>query len=415
MTLTSILAFIFVFGVLVAVHEWGHFIAAKKSGVLVREFAIGMGPKIFQTVRQHTAYTLRILPVGGYVRMAGLDEGADLSAGQRILLTTNAAGVVTKIDQRVDDMGQRGLLAVVDTFDLTDELYIQAVVNDEARRFVVDHDAVLVEQDGTTVQIAPRDTWFQSAKLWQRAVINIAGPVMNFNLALLVFVGLGFAQPSVGLNENIVGEVTTGYPAKTAGLQSGDKLVAIDGVKTPNWNAVSNQISAHKTKMTVTYERNGQQNKTTITPKKVTESGTTRYVIGITQLTHTDLASRVKYGASATWSMMTRVVDAILHLFSGGFSLDKLGGPVAIAKETSSAAQAGWLTLFGFMAVLSINLGLMNLLPIPALDGGKLLLNLVEAIYRKPLPARFETGVTVVGAGLLVLLMIAVTINDLLR
>jgi regulator of sigma E protease len=413
--MTSILAFLFVFGVLVTVHEWGHFIAAKKSGVLVREFAIGMGPKIVNVNHNHTAYTVRLLPVGGYVRMAGLDESGDLQAGQRILLTRDAQGIVTKINQQVDELGATGQMAIVDQFDLTDDLTLDVVINDERQRLAVSPEAVIVEPNGTTVQIAPRPTWFQSATLVKRALINIAGPLMNFLLAIVVFMGLGFAQPSVNLYENVVGTVTKQDPAAQAGVQPGDQITAINGKSTPDWLTLATTINATKGDLNLTIQRDGQQQTIQVTPKMMTQNGQQTSVIGITPRTHTDLSARLQFGFVQTWQVAKQVVHAIANLFTGGFSLDKLGGPVAIAQETSQAARAGWLTLLAFLGLLSVNLGLMNLLPIPALDGGKLILNAVELFYRKPLPEKFETAVTIAGAALLVLLMIAVTINDLLR
>ena len=164
MSLTAIIAFIFVFGVLVTVHEFGHFFAAKKSGVLVREFAIGMGPKLLSWNRNHTAYTIRILPVGGYVRMAGMDETPDLEAGQRLRLRFDQVGKVTEIDTRIDQAGQ-GVPFQIDTFDLSDDLTLTGYQADDSEMKVlsVSHDATIIEENGVTVQIAPRDTWFQSA------------------------------------------------------------------------------------------------------------------------------------------------------------------------------------------------------------------------------------------------------------
>lgn len=221
MNLTAIIAFIFVFGVLVTVHEFGHFFVAKKSGVLVREFAIGMGPKIISWNYNHTAYTIRILPVGGYVRMAGLDEEPDLDAGQRVRLIFNTENNVIKMDTRVDELGE-GALFQVDTFDLSDALTLTGYLNDNENKQTVsvDHNATIIEPNGTEIQIAPRDSWVQSAKVYKRALINIAGPAMNLILALVVFSGLAFALPSVTLNEPIVGTVQNHMPAKNAGLQA---------------------------------------------------------------------------------------------------------------------------------------------------------------------------------------------------
>lgn len=417
MNLTAIVAFIFVFGVLVTVHEFGHFFVAKKSGVLIREFAIGMGPKIISWNYNHTAYTIRILPVGGYVRMAGLDEEPDLDAGQRVRLIFNTANQVIKMDTRIDELGE-GAFFQVDTFDLSDELTLTGYLNDNENKqtLSVDHDATIIEKNGTEIQIAPRDSWVQSAKVYKRALINIAGPAMNLILALVVFSGLAFALPSVTLDKPIVGAVKSDMPAKQAGLQANDRIIAINGHKTKTWDQAATRISNSKNNvLTFSVSRDGKKRIVNMTPKTVKIDGIESSIIGITAKTYTDFGSRIKYGFLTTGTTISKVWYALSHLFTGGFSLDKLGGPVSIAKYTSSAAKTGFLSILGFMAMLSINLGIMNLIPIPALDGGKLVLNAIEALLRRPLPASFENAVTVGGAIFMFVLMIAVTINDLLR
>lgn len=417
MNLTAIIAFIFVFGILVIVHEFGHFFVAKKSGVLVREFAIGMGPKLLSWNRNNTAYTLRILPVGGYVRMAGLDEESDLDPGQRLRLSFNEQNHIIKIDTRVDE-AVYGVPFQVDTFDLTDDLVLTGFLDNDSslKTLTVDHDATIVETNGTEVQIAPRDSWIQSAKVYKRALINIAGPFMNFVLALVVFSGLAFALPRVTLNEPIIGTVQNNMPAEFAGLKSADRIIAINDKKVTTWNQVATTISTSKNKsLTFSVLRGDKTLSFKMMPKIVKVDGVNNALVGITNKTYTDIGSRIKYGVLTTGAGIQRIWYALTHLFSGGFSLDKLGGPVSIARQTSTVAKAGFLNILAFMAMLSLNLGIMNLIPIPALDGGKLVLNAIEALLRRPLPASFENAVTIGGAAFMFVLMIAVTINDLLR
>ncbi len=417
MNLTAIIAFIFVFGVLVAVHEFGHFFVAKKAGVLVREFAIGMGPKLLSWRRNHTAYTVRILPVGGYVRMAGLDEEADLDPGQRVRLIFDDQKNIVKIDKRIDEFGE-GVPFQVDTFDLSDDLTLTGFLNGDelSKTLAVHHDATIIENNGTEIQIAPRDTWIQSAKVYKRALINIAGPAMNFILALVVFSGLAFALPEVTLNEPIVGTVQNNMPAKEAGLRADDQIIAINNQKMSTWEQVATTISnTPNNKFVFSVLRNGNKIKLNMTAKTVKIDGVNRSLVGITARTYTDFGSRIKYGVLTTSTTIQRIWYALSHLFSGGFSLDKLGGPVSIAKQTSTVAKTGFLGILAFMAMLSLNLGIMNLIPIPALDGGKLVLNAIEAVLRRPLPASIENVVTIGGAIFMFVLMIAVTINDLLR
>ena len=301
MSLTAVIAFIFIFGVLVTVHEFGHFIVAKKSGVLVREFAIGMGPKLLNWRRNHTTYTIRILPVGGYVRMAGMDEEADLEAGQRIRLQFNDNQVVIKIDTRADE-AVAGVPFQVDSFDLTNQLTVTGFLQDstEKRTFNVAHDAIIFEKSGVAVQIAPQDTWVQSAAVYKRALINIAGPVMNFLLALGIFISLGFIQQSVTLNDTVVGNVQSNMPADRAGMRANDDIVSIDKHKVKTWFQMSTIIgSATKQQnLTVVVKRHGELKTLHMTPIDLKSSDAQQKVIGITAKTYTDFGARVKYGRS---------------------------------------------------------------------------------------------------------------------
>lgn len=416
--MTGLIAFIIVFGILVVVHEFGHFYIAKKSGVRIREFAVGMGPKIFQTHRENITYTLRILPVGGYVRMAGrADFNPDqIQPGMSATVVLDD-GVVKRINlsDHVELVG--GQVLTIDQADLVDDLTLRGYWANDSETYVtlpVDHDAVIIESDGMEVLIAPRDTHFESAKLWQRALISAAGPIMNFILAFALFIGLAFAVPSVATNT--IANVQHNSPAAQAGLRANDRIVAIDGRSTRSWNRLQETIQAAPNKqLKITFERsNGNKQEATIRPKGISVQGQKIGQIGVEPKMSKDFGDRISYGLTSTGRAFTTIWDALGNLVSG-FSLNKLGGPVAIYRNTSTVAAMGVLSVISFMAWLSVNLGLMNLLPIPALDGGKLLLNLVEAIIRRPISPRIEAGVTYVGAALLIVLMLAVTGNDIFR
>lgn len=416
--MTGIIAFIIVFGVLVVVHEFGHFWVAKHAGVRIREFAIGMGPKLYQGHKNGTAYTLRALPVGGYVRMAGRGdiEPDELPAGLAVNLQVQDQQVL-----RINLSDQADLLAdrtfIIDRADLVDDLVLAGYWEEDDQTYVtlaVNHDAVKVEADGTAVLIAPRDTHFESAKLWQRALISMAGPVMNFVLALVVFIGLAFALP--GVATTTIGTVQSHSPAAVSGLRVGDQIRAVDGKQITSWNRLQEVIqSKPDQKITLTLARQKTTKTITLLTKSVSEGGQRYGQIGIVPKESGALTDRLAYGWSSTGRAFTTIIDAIRNLGQGGFSLNKLGGPVSIYKNTATVASYGLFSLLAFMAWLSVNLGLMNLLPIPGLDGGKLLLNLVEAIIRRPIPAKIETTVTVAGGICLVLLMLAVTGNDIFR
>ncbi|WP_082625998.1 RIP metalloprotease RseP [Weissella viridescens] len=412
----TLITFILVFGVIVMVHEFGHFFFAKKAGVRVREFAIGMGPKLFQKQYNGTTYTLRILPVGGYVRMASRAEAEEnpLQAGMTVTvgLTDQVVDQINLSDQ-VEIIGGRPF--VVNDFDLVDDLYLEGYFEGDAimTRLAVDHDATMIEPDGTVVLIAPRDTQFESAKLWQRALINFAGPMNNFLLTIILFVGVAFALP--GVTTTNLDHVQNHSAAMQAGLKSGDQIEKIDGKPVKSWQAMQTQVQMSTSKnLTVTYQRAGKSHETTVTPQTKTVQGQKLRQIGVTPAMTKAPGARLNYAWQVTVQSVTQIWRAIIGLFQN-FSLNKLGGPVAIYKNTQTASAFGIISVISFTAMLSINLGMMNLLPIPALDGGKLFLNLLEAIFRRPISEKFELGLTMAGAALLVVLMIAVTGNDLMR
>lgn len=409
--MTTIIWFIIIFGTIVIVHEFGHYYFAKQSGILVREFSIGMGPKLFSTRRHGTAYTLRALPLGGYVRMAGWqDDDSSIQPGAQVSLITNAAGEVTRINTTDKLMLAGGIPLQVSTSDLVKQLTITGYVNgDESaeQTFQVHHDATVIEADGIEVQIAPEDVQFQSVSIWRRMLVNFAGPMNNFILAIVAFFALALAMGTPSTT-NIIGGINTSSPAATAGMQAGDRIVKVGGVTTPTFADLQTQIGKHKNEpVSLTIKRAGAVKTLRVTPKDG--------MIGITSSIDHGVVNAVQYGFAQPWHITTQIFAALKSMVTGGFSLNKLAGPVGIYKMTGEAAQGGLYNVIWFLASLSVNLGIMNLLPIPMLDGGKLILNLLELIRRKPLPAEKEGMVTVIGAGLVFALMIAVTINDILR
>lgn len=416
--ITTVITFLIVFCILVIVHEYGHFLAAKKSGILVREFSVGMGPKIVDLKRRGTTFTLRILPIGGYVRMAGLDEeDEELKAGQPVVLTTNSAGVVTTINTSEKFRSAVGVPLIVTKFDLQDALFIEGYENGDegaAKRFAVDHDATIIEKDGTEVRIAPRDVQFQSASVWRKLLTNFAGPFNNFILAIVVFALMGILQGAVPSNSNQVQVIDNGV-AQKAGVRNNDRIVAVDGQKTQNWSAISKAVSSHpKQSITLKLQKNGKTRSVRVTPKVVNNGQKKVGMIGIQSSMTTNLGSRIMYGFTGTWQMTKALFSALAQMLHG-FSLNDLGGPVAIYATTSKATQQGFNAVLYILGFLSLNLGIVNLLPIPALDGGKILLNLIEVVRRKPMKMETENMITLVGFGFLMLLMLLVTWNDIQR
>ena len=414
----GILAFIFIFGVIVVIHEFGHFYFAKKAGILVREFAIGMGPKIFaHTGKDGTLYTIRILPLGGYVRMAGWGEDkTEIKTGTPASLGLNEAGVVTRINLSGKQLDNLSLPMNVTSFDFEEKLEITGLVLEESKTYKVDHDATIVEEDGTEVRIAPLDVQYQNATVWGRLITNFAGPMNNFILGILIFIFLMFMQGGVAdLSSNAV-SITDGGALQAAGLVTGDKILSVNGDATDSYTEVATIISKAAADATtapsfgLVVEHDGATKNVTVTAEKV--DGT--YRIGISPILKTGFVDKIVGGFQEAGATALLIVTALKNLIAN-FDVKQLGGPVAIYKVSAQAAEFGLASVLGLMAMLSINLGIFNLIPIPALDGGKIVMNILEAIRRKPLKPETESYITLAGVAVMVVLMIVVTWNDIIR
>ena len=414
----GILAFIFIFGVIVVIHEFGHFYFAKKAGILVREFAIGMGPKIFaHTGKDGTLYTIRILPLGGYVRMAGWGEDkTEIKTGTPASLSLNEAGVVTRINLSGKQLDNLSLPMNVTSFDFEEKLEITGLVLEESKTYKVDHDATIVEEDGTEVRIAPLDVQYQNATVWGRLITNFAGPMNNFILGILVFIFLMFMQGGVADSSSNAVSITDGGALQAAGLVTGDKILSVNGDATDSYTEVATIISKAAEDATtapsfdLVVEHDGATKNVTVTAEKV--DGT--YRIGISPILKTGFVDKIVGGFQEAGATALLIVTALKNLIAN-FDVKQLGGPVAIYKVSAQAAEFGLASVLGLMAMLSINLGIFNLIPIPALDGGKIVMNILEAIRRKPLKPETESYITLAGVAVMVVLMIVVTWNDIIR
>lgn len=413
----GILTFILVFGIIVVVHEFGHFYFAKKSGILVREFAIGMGPKIFAHIgKDGTAYTIRILPLGGYVRMAGWgDDTTEIKTGTPVSLTLADDGKVKRINLSGKKLDQTALPMQVTQFDFEDKLFIKGLVLEEEKTFAVDHDATIVEADGTEVRIAPLDVQYQNATIWGKLITNFAGPMNNFILGVVVFWVLIFMQGGVrDVDTNQFHIMPQGALAKV-GVPETAQITKIGSHEVSNWESLIQAVETEtkdKTAPTldVTISEKGSDKQVTVTP----EDSQGRYLLGVQPGVKSDFLSMFVGGFTTAADSALRILSALKNLIFQP-DLNKLGGPVAIFKASSDAAKNGIENILYFLAMISINIGIFNLIPIPALDGGKIVLNILEAIRRKPLKQEIETYVTLAGVVIMVVLMIAVTWNDIMR
>lgn len=410
---------VLMFFVLVTVHEWGHYYFAKRAGILVREFAIGFGPKLFSYKRNETQFTLRLLPFGGYARMAGEDpEIIEIGSGQTIAVRLGQDNKVKNIYLDALDTRRNVIRGEAQYTDLEVELVIRLDVDGEVTTYDVNPQAMMIRGTQQT-QIAPKDRQFGSKTVGQRALAIVAGPVMNFLLAFVLFaihlqmVGIPVENPTFVK----IGDVSQGMPAQEAGLQKGDIVESINGEK----------IGADYQKMiTLTSESKGKEMKWTLLRGEETINvtmvprgmeGEEGGKVGITP----ELPSRKAGIGETVKGSGVAMVDTTKAIFLGfkqlinKFNMDDIGGPVRTFELTGQIAQQGIEYLTYWAAILSLYLGIFNLLPIPALDGSRLAFLGVEALRGKPVDPGHEGMVHFVGFAMLFLLMIAVTYNDILR
>lgn len=338
--MTTLLAALIVFGVLITVHELGHFAAAKLVGMQVDEFAIGFGPKLYQTEKKGTVYTLRALPLGGFNRIAGMEPG----------------------EENVEN-------------------------------------------------------GFHTKPLWARMVVILAGVTMNFLLPLLLFFGIFFFHGTeTPVNEPVLGRVMDHQPASDAGLMKGDRIISINGTKLSAWTDVSTLIQeAGSKKSTLVIQRGGKTLEKTLIPQFDQEAG--RYLIGVMPTLEKrplGLSESVRYAVLTEGRIMKGMVDGLRQILTGKAGVN-VAGPIGVAQMAGSVAQEGMIPFLTFIAFLSLNLGILNLIPIPALDGGQFLILAVEGILRHPLPPKAKERVQLVGVALILGLTIYATISDILR
>lgn len=417
--MSTVIAFIVIFGALVFFHELGHLIFAKRAGILCREFAIGMGPKVFSFMKNETLYTIRLLPIGGYVRMAGEDpEMIEIKPGYRIGLMFDRDENVTKIILNNKDKYPDIRVVEVEYADIEHDLVIKGYEegdNEHLQTFHISKSAKIVE-NGTETLIAPYDRQFAAKTLPQRTMAIFAGPMMNFVLAFVVFVIIALIQ-GMPTNEPMLGKLTEDGAAREAGLQEGDIIHTVDGAEISSWSDVVEIIQKNpENDLEFLLERDGKEVTVHVTPKEQEmEDGQTIGIIGVYSPMEKSPVKAFAYGAKEVYSWTKEIFSMLGKLITGQFSIDALSGPVGIYVSTDTVAKSGVLYLMKWAGVLSINLGIMNLLPIPALDGGRLMFFAVEALRGKPVDRHKEGMVHFIGFALLMLLMLVVTWNDIQR
>lgn len=342
--LLTIVSAVFVFGLLVLVHEWGHFITAKMTNMRVDEFAIGFGPKLISWQKGETLYALRAIPLGGFNRIAGMD-----------------------LDEEENDAGDRA---------------------------------------------------YFKRPIWARMIVILAGSVMNFVLPVvlffLIFLCVGVQTPST---EPIVGAVMANRPAASAGLMAGDRITSINGQTINEWANISEVFKDSAGKpFEVTYLRGDESRHTTVIP--VLDESSNRVVIGIQGSV---VSQEVSIGEAAslsvekTWRIFKAMLEALAMLVTKEGASSELSGPIGVAQMAGEVAQHGFIPLLNFAAFLSLNLGIVNLLPVPALDGGHFITLVIEAVRGKQMSKKAMYYIQAVGVVILMSLMIFATFNDITR
>ena len=391
----SWLAPILVFGLVVLVHELGHFMAAKWLGVYAPRFSIGFGPALWKRRFGETEYVLGALPLGGFVRMASREDEATafLEGGSE--------------QSKVPAVGASSSPTV------TGEPH--AV---EAKTADWDPDAMIPFGP----KPVPEDRWFESKPLWGRLIIMLAGVTMNAVLALVVSTGLfvGYGRAYIPA---VVDSVVAGRPAERAGLERGDSIVAVDGIPVKRWDEVTRRISTSAgQELALDVIRGGRTVTVRVTPElrsDTSDIGTLEEVgrigAGATRRIAREsmsLGESAIAGWHATWSMGTSVIRVVGGLISGQVSMSQLGGPITIGRVSVEAAKSGLEALWSLIAFLSINVAVLNLLPIPILDGGQILLNVAEAAKGSAFSARTREYIMRAGLVAIALLFALVMFND---
>ena len=356
----TVLYFMIILAVIIFIHELGHMLAAKLFGCYVSEFAIGFGPAIFQKQGKETKYTLRAIPLGGFTGMVESEN--------------------TPI--RFDDEG-----------------------------------------NPTEFLTVPKKRTFYGIRIWQRIVVLLAGPVFNLILACLVYVvAFQINGYIVDPAKPVIKTVVVDSPAYEAGLRDGDyvkQVVLSDGQKfSPGtFTEMVLKIQNNTDEMKFTIERNGSEVVLRVTPKY--DENEKRYMIGIIsadpEVRKLNFLQAIPEGFKYGIESISLTAQSIIGLFTGAQKLDSIGGTISIYKYTEEAASLGFVSVLSLLAALSISVGLMNLMPIPIFDGGKIVLACAEKVAGHRLSEKVETTMTVIGLGLVFLLFIVATYQDILR
>jgi regulator of sigma E protease len=421
----TLIYFLIVIGILVFVHEFGHFIMAKRAGVRVEKFSLGMGPKLIGYKKGDTEYIISALPLGGYVKMAGEnpdeeptgspDEFQSKTVWQRAKIA--ATGPLTNI-----------LLA----FIVMPFVFMIGTYSEGPARVGYVEKGSPAEQAGFMAGDVIEEINGRHINDWVKALSLIAvnpdtdvtvtvdrqGEKKTFTLrpatATELKIGTSGLVPDMPAE---IGRLRPGLPAEKADFKIHDKIIAVDGKTIYHWNQFSTLVKESKgEKLTLTIERDGVRMEKSVTP--VEDGG--RFVIGVEPVINLvfkkyGFFQSVRLGFDKTLEAIDLTVITLRKLLTFNLSIKTLGGPVMIAQMSGQAAAAGLSTFLSLLAMISISLGILNLLPIPVLDGGLILFLVIEAIRKKPLSRRTMEIAQSIGAAVLITLIAVVSYNDIMR
>lgn len=349
--IVGIIAFIFMLSVIVIIHELGHMLAAKHFGVYCEEFSIGMGPAIYQKKGKETTYSIRAIPLGGYVKMVGENDGS------------------------------------------TNEVDLNQI---------------------------PKDRWLNSKKTWQQIVIMVAGVCMNFVLAAVLYIGISMAQGYVVEDAlPIVDDVVESSPAQAAGLQSGDTIIKVvngsEQIEPSTLYEVTEFIQFNKGESIFTIQRGTERFDVAITPEFDEENQiATMGIYAKSNVRQIPWYESFGVGLRNMWDSSTAIFRSLGQLLKGK-GYENLSGPVGILTITQKTTQLGWLSYLSLFALISLNIGIFNLLPIPALDGGRILILALERIFHRKINETLVENIILGSFILLFGIFIFATYNDIAR
>lgn len=347
--LMTLIYFVLILGIIVLVHEFGHFIFAKMFGVHVYEFSIGMGPKILSKKRKskkdETEYCIRAIPIGGFVQLAGEEIDDDKSV--------------------------------------------------------------------------PKNKKMYNKPIWQRFLIMFFGAGNNFILAFLILLlcGIFFGAPNM---DPVVGKLTEGYPMEAAGIEVGDEFLEVNGNNISTIDDVRIYLSVVEPGESVTFEMKKESGKVVtyeVTPQEETVDEVTTYRYGIEFLSQDEKGffAPIKYAFEKTGALFKQMIITFKLLFTGQVGMNNLSGPVGIYSIVGQTRSAGFESVLQLVALLSINVGFINLIPFPAFDGGRILFLIIEKIKGSPVNPKIENIFHSIGFILLILLLVFITFNDIVR